>query len=100
MVKININGVKFETYKEMEIFSNSEFGFNVTLIHQNKNLVINNVTEIHLFYVSILKYSEHAFESDIHATGITKNCNDVDEIIIKNSDSISKNFIEYDKVTE
>jgi len=48
--------------------------------------ILNNVTEIHYNYTSVLSGLQIAFESDIHETGCTKNVADIDnfEAIIQN----------------
>ena len=68
------------------------YGMQVTITYNENshmgNIIetLNNVTEIHYNYTSVLSGLQIAFESDIHETGCTKNVADIDnfEAIIQN----------------
>ena len=58
-----------------------------------KNVVLNNVTEIHYNYMSCGKTSyKTAFESDIHSTGVCYQNYEIVEMEVKSATKIAKEF--------
>lgn len=95
-------GNKLDCELEHELFSDSEFGFEVTIgfkmdaqNYANRVWRLNNVFEVHFKYKSIVLKEELgrvAFESNIHHTGRTNNIDDINFIIITEATELHSNM--------
>lgn len=92
------NGITLDSNEEHELFSDSEFGFEVIITGNRKKLVkVNNITEVHHLYN--IKYDEPgkpktAFESDIHSNEFVIQSTSVLRIEILNATKLSTEFCE------
>jgi len=80
---------------EHELFSENEFGFKVTVNYKDSRIdVMNNCTEVHNKYESILNLRGDciAFESDIHGTGSNRTNSDIESVVIENANKIEENY--------
>ena len=73
MKKLIIYGVEHDWDLEIELFNETEFGMNITIMfedgHQEQKY---NCTEFHHRYNRFTNDIRTAFESDIHSTGGTR----------------------------
>ena len=101
MKTIKYLGKELDLSEEHEIFSENEFGFDVTAIfdrdgryclHNGENAFgiglvehYHNCTEVHHLYPTFgnTGHKRIAFESDIHGTGFTYDIDDLEEVIIE-----------------
>jgi len=91
-MKIIYLGNEIDHTIEHEIFSNSEFGFDIQITHTpeswytNKKIIANNCTEFHWKYDDLSRNTnlgdQVAFESDIHGSGFTRKCNTIESVVI------------------
>jgi hypothetical protein len=96
-MKLIYLGDKLDTTVEHELFSNNEFGFNITIIysedswmcvHEEKIVIeyLKNYTEVHHLYDDDNK--RIAFESDIKRNGCNHNVSDIKMVTIELADKI------------
>lgn len=106
-MKIIHLGEELDSSKEQQLFPNQdqEFGFTVIVVykrHQGLSSYLsstkqkveyyNNVTEVHVNYKKSMSLLNIAIESSIHETGIWRNVDQIERVIIEIAEEKTENF--------